>query len=303
MTPRIQLIKSLLITDFPSGSSINYHEGKFYLIGDDSTNILILDTDYLKIDSVQLFDYTEKRIPKSDKIDLEGSVILKMDGTDHLLIVGSASRKHRKRIILIPFSNGGLDFKTLQHSLHKTKDFIKRIKANEIEEINLEGVCLLKNDLVLGNRGNRASQNNHLIITDHNFWEQQDDAKLLIRKLEMPDGQSEKILGVSELCYIEEQDPLLITLTSEATENAYDDGAIGNSYIGWIKNAASRLQSDNAVLDGMINLAEIDAIFESEKIEGICVEKVTSNELILHLVSDNDLGESRLFKIKMLIQD
>jgi hypothetical protein len=299
LTPRIQLIQSLLITDFPSGSSINYHGGKFYLIGDDSTNILILDTDYRKIDSVQLFDYTEKRIPKSDKIDLEGSAIITMGGTDHLLIVGSASRKHRKRIILIPFSNGSLDFKTLQHSLHKTKDFVKRIKANEIEEINLEGVCLLKNDLVLGNRGNRASQNNHLIITDHNFWEQQDDAKLLIRKLEMPLGQPEKILGVSELCYIGEQDTLLITLTSEATQNAYDDGAIGDSYIGWIKNAASRLQSDNAVLDGIINMAEVDPVFEKEKIEGICVEQVTSDKLILHLVADNDLGESRLFKIKM----
>lgn len=302
MKPRIELIKSLLLSDFPSGSSINYHDGKFYLIGDDSTNILLLDTDYQKIDSVQLFDYPEKRIPKSDKIDIEGSAIIEIKGKDHLLILGSASRKNRKRVILIPFSNFGLDFKTLEHSLFKTKDFINRIKSNGIEEINLEGVCLFQKDLLLGNRGNRTSQNNHLIITDRDFYARQDDAKLLLRKLLLPDDQP-KLLSISELCFIDVQNILFITLTSEATDNAYDDGEIGNSYIGWIYDATTKLQSQEIVLDGLINLADVDAVFKSEKIEGICAESVTNNELILHLVSDNDAGESRLFKIKVVLKD
>jgi hypothetical protein len=299
LTPEIQIVKSSLIPDFPSGSSINYHEGKFYLIGDDATNILVLDTNYQKIDSVHLFDYSEKRIPKADKTDLEGSTILEIDGVNHLLMVGSASRKNRKRIILIPFSATGLTLKTLRNSFYKTKAFIKRIKLQDIEEVNLEGVCLLKGDLILGNRGNRSGQNNHLIITDRNFWEHQDDSKLLTRKLLVPDDHPSEILGLSELCYIEERDMLLITLTSEATDNAYDDGAIGNSYIGWIRNASISLKADQLKLDGMIGLADVDAIFKQEKIEGVCAESVTGSDIILHLISDNDAGESRLFKIKM----
>jgi hypothetical protein len=298
VNPKIQFIKSFLIPDFPSGSSINYHKGKFYLIGDDATNILILDTEYRKIDSIHLFDYSEKRIPKPDKTDLEGSVILEIEGVNHLLMVGSASRKNRKRVILIPFSDTGLNFKTLKNSVHKTKVFIKRIRSNDVEEINLEGVCLLKGDLVLGNRGNRTSQNNHLIITDQNFWLRQDEAKLLLRKLVIPADHSQVILGLSELCYIEETDTLLITLTSEATSNAYDDGEIGNSFIGWVKNVSKKLQ-DDVLLDGMISLVDVDPAFKNEKIEGICVESVSDSEIILHLISDNDSGESRLFKIKM----
>ncbi len=298
LKPHIELIKSLLLSDFPSGSSINYHDGKFYLIGDDSTNILLLDTDYQKIDSVQLFDYPEKRIPKSDKIDLEGSVIIEIMGKDHLLILGSASRKNRKMVILIPFSHFGSDFKTLEHSLFKTKDFINRIKSNGIEEINLEGVCLFQKDLLLGNRGNRTSQNNHLIITDRDFYARQDDAKLLVRKLLLPDDQ-QKFLSISELCFIDLQNILFITLTSEATDNAYDDGEIGNSYIGWIYDATTKLHTHEVTLDGMINLGDVDEIFKNQKVEGICSEYVKPNELILHLVSDNDVGESRLFKVKM----
>lgn len=299
MTPKVQLLKSFLLHEFPSGSSINHRNGRFYVIGDDATHILVLDSSYQKIDSIHLFDYTEKRIPKADKTDLEGSVVLPVNGEDHLLLVGSASRKNRKRIILIPFTNSGLNINSQNSSFHKTKTFIKRIKAHDIEEINLEAVCLLGKHLILGNRGNRSMQENHLIVTDPNFWERQEDATLIPRKLLLPETHAKELLGISELCYISEMDLLLITLTSEATDNAYDDGAIGNSYLGWIKDASTKLQDKNITLHGMIDLFEVDPIFKNEKIEGICAEVITATGATLHLISDNDLGESRLFQIKV----
>jgi hypothetical protein len=290
------------MSDFPSGSSINFYKELLYLIGDDSTHILILDAEYNKVDAVHLFDYEGKRIPKIEKIDLEGSTIYKHEGIDHMLIVGSASRKNRKRIILIPFSKDRLDFKTLKNAIHKTKVLTKRIELMGIEEINFEGVCILKNDLILGNRGNRSQQTNHIIITDKNFWGHQDDVKLLILKLILPNAHGHDMLGLSELCYIEEMDALLITFTSEATSNAYDDGAIGNSYLGIIKHAATKLHAAEIVLDEMINLSKVDPVFNCEKIEGICVESVNGTEIVLHMISDNDSGESRLFKVKMTWQ-
>ncbi len=301
MNANIQIVKSLLISDFPSGSSLNFHEGRLYLIGDDSTHILVLDANYNKIDSIHLFDFAEKRIPKSDKIDLEGSAVMLIDGTNHLLIIGSASRKNRKRIIIIPFSEKGLDFNTLKNSIHKTKVFINRIKLNGLEEINLEGVCTLKNDLLLGNRGNRSNPSNHLIITERNFWQHQEEAKVLISKLLFPAEYNDEVLGLSELCYVEEMDMLLITLTSEASDNSYDDGVIGDSYISWIKTASRKMQHDELRIDGMINLSNVNTIFKNEKIEGITVESVTGSEILLHLISDNDTGESRLFKILLSI--
>jgi hypothetical protein len=94
-------------------------------------------------------------------------------------------------------------------------------------------------------------------------------------------------------------DLLLVTLTSEATDNSYDDGAIGNSYLGWVSSATTKLQDKNISLDGLVDLGEIDPIFKNEKIEGICAETVTATGATLHLISDNDLGESRLFKISV----
>ena len=304
--PKIELIQSLLLSDFPSGSSINYHDGKFYLVGDDSCNILVLDAHYNKVDSVRLFDHAEKRIPKAEKMDLEGSVILEADGKKYLLVLGSASRKIRKRIILIPFTDDVLDVRTLGQSIITTKDFVDRIEDCGIKEINFEGVCLLHNSLVLGNRGNRASQHNHLIITERIFWQRQTNTTLLIVPLKLP-ADLQQLLGISELCYVDTHDLLLITLTSEATDNAYDDGEIGDSYVAWIKDARTKLAGFPAgahpeiTCDGLINLADADDIFGQEKIEGICVESVKDNELVLHLVSDNDCGESRLFKIKMML--
>jgi len=73
LIPTIQLLKFLLLVDFPSGSSINYYDNKLYLVGDDATHILILDNDYRKVDSIKLFDNLEKRISKSQKTDLEAS--------------------------------------------------------------------------------------------------------------------------------------------------------------------------------------------------------------------------------------
>lgn len=299
MNPKIELIKTLALSDFPSGSSINYHQEQFYLIGDDATHIQILDQDYKKVDSIHLFDYSETRIPKADKTDLEGSVVLNVNGNDQLLIVGSASRKNRKRIILIPFSNGGLNLKASDISMYKTKTFIKRIKSHGIDEVNLEGVCLVNENLLLGNRGNRSNQDNHIIITNSNFWECQEDANLSIVKLQLPIHGTSDMLGLSELCYITELDLLLTTLTSEETSNSFDDGGIGNSSLGWIINAASKLTSSEITLDGILQLRNVDPAFEKQKIEGICVERIIDREIRLHLIADNDSGESRLFNLKM----
>jgi hypothetical protein len=294
-------LKSQVLADFPSGSSINYHNSRFYLIGDDATNILVLDSHYQKTDSIHLFEYSEKRIPKTEKTDLEGSTVLEIDGLHYLLIVGSASRKNRKRIILIPFSDKGLNLTSLKKSFYKTKTFIKRIGSQNIEEVNLEGVCLLKGNLILGNRGNRSNQSNHLIFTDPGFWDHQDDAKLVIKKLSVLPGYATEILGLSELCYIEQMDLLLVTLTSEATDDAFNDGAIGNSYLGWISEASLKIQEEELVIDGMIKLLDVNPVFKNEKIEGLCVERIDGPEVFVHLISDNDCGESRLFSIKMTI--
>ncbi|MBT1687039.1 DUF6929 family protein [Dawidia soli] len=294
----IEFLKTVLLSDFPSGSSINYHTGRFFVVGDDSTNLLVLDHAYQKMGSVHLFDHTEKRIPKADKIDLEGSTIITSEGVPHVLVIGSASRKNRRRILLIPLSAS--DTPSVEHTIYKTKTFVKRLESLGIEETNLEGVTVVEDHLLLANRGNHEHPENHLIRTRPNFWEDQEQVFISARPISFPTKTAGQFVGVSELCYVHELDLLLLTLSTENTSNSFDDGAIGDSFIGLLSGATAMLREECPVqLDQLINLSDVNTCFKNEKVEGICVESVAPDGLLIHLVSDNDKGESRLFKIRL----
>jgi hypothetical protein len=298
LKPAIALIRSLLIADFPSGSSINYYDGKLYIIGDDANNLLVLDNNYQQVDSIRLFDFPEKRIPKAQKADFETSTLIKVNGANYLLLLGSASREERKKEMLISLSNAVPDGDRSLKPVLYTAAFFEQLKTKGIDDVNIEGATVIGDLLVLGNRGNTANPQNHLLFTNHIFSNPQNEMALSISKLVLP-AQSGGFAGVSELCYVASKDILLLTFSSEITNNSYDDGAIGNSYIGFIYDITNKLHYPELLLDEMIDLPAIDKDFENEKIEGICVEGINGNELHIHLVADNDGGESKLFNVKL----
>ncbi len=67
-----------IFPSYPSASGIEVIHNKFYIIGDDAKNILILDSSLNKSDSISLYPFSEQRIPKSVKSDLE-SILLTRD--------------------------------------------------------------------------------------------------------------------------------------------------------------------------------------------------------------------------------
>lgn len=301
MKPAIQLKRTFLLTDFPSGSSINYYDGKFYLVGDDATNLLILDEEYKQVDSIRLFDYPEKRIPKAEKADFESSTIISLNNIPHLFIIGSASTEKRKKAVLLPVQNSKAGFVNLFHPFFYRETFLKQLKTKGVAEINIEGSTIIGDSLVLSNRGNNANRINHLVFTPTEAMNEpihQTKVSLSVIPLTLP-ANSKQFIGVSELCYVDSKDILFITLSSEATDNAYDDGVISDSYIGWIYHIKGKMHDKELVLNEMINLSTVDKAFAQQKIEGICVTSVKDRQLDIHLVSDNDKGESRLFHIKV----
>lgn len=292
--PRIILLQSLLLPDYPSGSAITYYEGKFYLVGDDARNIAVLDQNYREAGTVPLFEHPEKRIPKTQKTDFETAVIVDVQHQPHLLAIGSASRKEREQVMLVSLQQPDAHL-----SKFDTGVFTARLRRAGIKEVNIEGATLTGDHLILANRGNNTYRENHLIITGKDYWLHQDHAPLSVLPLTLPAGIND-FLGVSELCYDPSSDTLLLTLSSEATANAYDDGAIGDSYIAWVDHLSQKLRQPALSLDALINLPQADPAFKGEKIEGICIEAAHRNELLLHLVADNDKGHSRLFQLKLL---
>ncbi|MVT10538.1 DUF6929 family protein [Chitinophaga tropicalis] len=289
----ITLLKFLLLSDYPSGSSINYYNDHLYVIGDDAGKLLVLDTNYNEVSTVRFFDYEEKRIPKTKKTDLETAVILDIDGQKSLLALGSAATKERERGILMPLSDN-----RPQHMEYTS--FIKRLR--HIPEINIEGAAVAGNRFILSNRGNENNPVNHLIVTTTDFLKRQEDAPVTVSELIIPFSLP-AFAGVSELCYVEQEDVLLVLLSSEATGNAYDDGVIGDSYIGWIDHISQKLDEQNNIsIDGIVNLSDVDPAFKGEKMEGICLAAIRNDGWYLHLVADNDQGASKLFYIKLVME-
>ena len=177
-----------------------------------------------------------------------------------------------------------------------TKKFASNIKEAGLKDVNIEGAVVIKDKLLLANRGNNKSAENHLIITSPTFFLQQKEAPLKIAKLKF-EVKSSVFVGVSGLAYIPSKDILLFTASTEDTRNSTDDGRIGDSYLGWIDKISTRLDGGVVTAVNIINLSKQDDGFDGHKIESVCVEKTVGNTATLHLLSDNDDGKSTLFKV------
>jgi hypothetical protein len=290
----IKLLESKQLPEFPSCSAVNYRDGRLYLIGDDAPHILELDRHYNIIKSIQIADHADKRIPKKTKQDLECATFI-VDGTNiSLLVMGSSATEQRELIRIIPFDKG-LDIK--REVTINIGPFVGTVRSR-ISEINFEGVEHVGKYFVLSNRGNASHSFNHFILTPGPFWTEQSIASPNVIQVDLP-IQSENVIGISDLCYDVKSDRLFISFSTELTANAYDDGAIGDSYLGYIEEFSKQLQSDRIKVDCMINLSQVDARFQNQKIEGLCIEHFARKRYIFHLTSDDDKGSSAIFKVSM----
>lgn len=278
------------LPDFPSGSSIEYLNGKFYIAGDDAREILILDNRYRRIGSQRLFESEGRRIPKEDKLDIEASALITWQGSEQLFLLGSGSGSRRKKGLLVSVDTTYLEFNTVE--------LTNQISEKGID-VNIEGLTVIGNELVLANRGSESQPFNHLILTGQIATDTTWSKDIRIARLGLPESGQSVFLGVSEVHFIKQSDLLLVTMTTEATSNSYDDGEIGDSYLGLIHNASVKLKNEYVEIDTVRNLTHVDSRFAGHKVEGICVEYVNPKESILYMVSDNDNGETTLFRVQM----
>lgn len=275
------------IPAYPSASAIEFINKQFFIIGDDANNLLVLDSNFIILDSVNLYSFTEKRIPKSTKPDLES--ITTIPGTK-LLVLGSGS--------VMPFRNTGwiIDPLTKQKENIRLDTFYQRLLLNGLSELNIEGVVAIPGSIILSNRGNKSYRKNHLVITKNNFWNKQEATPVTIIPIGINDD-STAFNGVSGLGYSRKTDKLLLTVSTENTRNNVDDGAIGKSYLWIVNSISSKLNWKAINPNKIIDLEKIDPRFKGQKIESVCITHETKNFIYLVLVADNDNGSSTLFRL------
>jgi hypothetical protein len=284
--------KSKTLKDYPSGSGLAYLNDRIYLIGDDAVNLLILDTAFNFIDSINLFNPQQKRIPKELKQDLESATVLHSKQDSKILILGSGS--------LAPYRNYGwlIDPLTKEKKKIDLKPFYTRLKAEGIDALNIEGLAAMPSEIILASRGNKSFRVNYLIFTSKYFWDKEDSAEIKICKVGS-NTDTTTFQGVSGLEYSKSTDKLLLTISTENTNSSIQDGTIGKSYL-WIINDISAKKKMTAINPNkVIDLEAIDERFKGHKIESVCIIAENKKQMQLVLVADDDNGTSVLFKITL----
>ena len=276
--------------EYPSASAVEYHDGKLYIMGDDAPNMIVLDTNYNIVDSANIILHSGGRIPKDTKPDLEGSAFYPINNDPVIFLFGSGS--------LDPYRNSGWNYnlKTKTKENIYLQPLYSKIKQAGIEQINIEGAAFVAGKLLLVNRGNKGYPYNQLIGIDESFLKNDSNYKIAIIPFEI---QKDTALfkGISGMTYAKQTDRLIMTVSTEDTRNAYDDGAIGKSYIWIIDNISGKLSSTTINPDRVIDLEETDSRFKSQKIESATVIEETKDFIRLVLVADNDDGSSTIFKM------
>jgi hypothetical protein len=276
-----------IISHYPSASGIDYLNKQVYIIGDDASNLMILDSNLIPKDSLSLYSNTEKRIPKAVKPDLESITIT---NDNQLLLLGSGSSAPYRNIAWF------INPLTKQKDSIRLDTFYQRLKANGIQELNIEGSCAMPGHIILSNRGSKGYPKNHLIFTHREFWKQQITSRINTILIGS-NTDSTTFSGVSGMTYASKTDELILTVSTEDTRNNMDDGAIGKSYLWIVKNISAKTKWKAINPDRIIDLNKLDNRFSRQKIESVCILKETKKLLHLLLAADNDNGSSTLFQV------
>jgi hypothetical protein len=278
--------------NYPSASSVEYYNGKLCVMGDDATDLLVLDTNLNILDSTPIISYPARRIPKDVKPDIEASAFINTKGQQVLYLFGSGSLSPQRDSLFLWFPGIKL-VKRLSFG-----DLYEQLKNTALEQINIEGACFIVDNLILANRGNKSYPFNHLVIVDTNFWKTNNEHNVKVIQLQrQPDTASFK--GVSGLCYSKQNDRLIMTVSTEDTRSAHEDGPIGKSYLWIIENISTKLNSMSISPDKIIDLETIDPRFKGQKIESATVIEERNDFIRLVLVADNDDGSSTIFKMNL----
>ena len=282
---KIKLLRKTHLTDYPSASSLEFYKEKLYVVGDDAASMWILDKEHRFLDSIILFPSNEKRINAAIKADLESSTIVSKNNKTYLVLFSSFSTTYRNKIIFI-------DLETPKNS---ARQIVSNLDNVAVQELNVEGTTAINNNLILSNRANTTHTSNSFIITTIDSSGFNKDNKTLI--VVFP--KKKKIIGISGITYVKEKDMMLFTASTENTPNAYSDGEIGSSYIGYIKNISKKLNTGSVKVTKLISISKYLTEQSAQKIESITVESINGKKAIIHLAADNDNGESTLFKLRL----
>jgi len=276
---------STALDRFPSASSIAYHEGRFYIFGDDAPYLLVTDTALKPLDTARFHVDTSFRIGKASKPDVESSTIIREGGRPLLMAAGSFSSPARRYLFYFPLPD--------IHSHRTVADSFMAQELQPFPDPNIEGCTAMGNGIVYAQRANNTQRQNYLLAGNHPLGGSRPLRKI---KLMLPGNG---VAGLSGLHYMEDADMLLFTASEEDTPSAWEDGAIKDSYLGFIFDAGRKMKDSVIRPDTMVRLRDLHPSMARQKVESVCSIREGRHRWKLFLVSDNDDGHSGFFSLSL----
>ncbi|MFT3934896.1 MAG: hypothetical protein QM726_14825 [Chitinophagaceae bacterium] len=289
---KLELLDFIELENYPAGSGIEFNDDKIYIVGDESSHLLVMGKKWNKPEIITLSEPADKKNAASISPELETMTVLSVDKKPHLLIVGSGASEKRSKGVLLNLKNNAI--KPVDLTV-----FYNRIKAAGIANLNIEGIAEVYDYLVLVHRGDLTNPQNHLIITTRDFWKNQEKASLQTIIIDFENvGLKPGKLGVSGLTYSDNHEDLFITISTE-TDPA--DAAPGKSYLAVIENLYRKIgrEKGKIKINQLIDLPAADERFKGYKMESVAIQSEKDHSVKLQLVADNDEGKTYLFKVTL----
>jgi hypothetical protein len=282
------------LTEVPSASGIEHVGDEYFVVGDNSSWLYVLDRSFNMSSKFSLGTYAADDrgvITKSKKHDFEAMTKISWKGKLYLVVFGSGSKKpHRFEGIIIDLQEKN----TLRtFSIQKLYDHIRDEAKLEPSELNIEAAAEVNGKLYLLNRG----KNKLIVMNVEHFMEfiHQKSAKLKLKvySIDLPEINDIRA-GFSGAAGDQEHNRIVFTASVEDTDDWVRDGEILGSYLGVIdlENIQQHYRPETVQLVGKDKR-------EKFKVESITIVESQGEKMNCVLVTDNDGLNSELLTISI----
>ncbi|WP_244554755.1 DUF6929 family protein [Pontibacter indicus] len=302
------ITQTLHYDNLPSASGLEMLGDNYYVVGDDSPFLYGLDKNFQIVSREAIFDTTgfeNGRIDKAEKVDLEGITLLQHQGKPYLLMMGSGSAPARRKAYLYNICGDDICREGAGKEGARTIDLdnlytqIEEQVGLEEGSLNIEGVAAGHGKLYLLQRAIATGQN---VLVSYRLA---DFIPYLL-------GEANTNLPQPELSYFRlpvlknlqagfsgayvYDDKLFFTASLEDTNDAYNDGEVLGSYIGYIPFSWVGKQDTLQIPATVISQADGNPY--TGKAESLVVQKREGKgRYRMIVVSDDDQGGSELLEL------
>jgi hypothetical protein len=293
---KVEVIRKKILPHLPSASGIEQAGENFYVIGDNSAFLFVLDKHFETTDKIRLFDTPGNEgsfIPKLQKPDLEALTGLKHEGEDYLLLLGSGSKSPERDVAFLIKTSDNQEIQKI--SLTPVYDFLRSLpEVAEGYRLNIEAAAADENKIFLFNRGNISGNNVMLTYSQVTFMDflvgkSQRLPLPTLRRFELPKIKGIRA-GFSGATLVPGTSKMLLTASVEDTPDEIADGLTLGSFAG-IYN----LQQPDCQVE-WLPVMENGKVFDG-KVESVAVVEMNEKAWQTVMVTDADGGDSLLAEV------